>query len=373
MSVLVDLGALAPGACNHALDGLYKSIGESGPDIWAPHENPYIRELVEWFTKRGLDRNQQFQDELLHWLDGSLHLPGLVLSRPNIGGAWTPDNIEEVVAYLKSRSSFDLEDCVLLCDYLAHKYTGDEAEWLTTRAALLGRAQMHGVPEALIARVAVILPTTVAEATRLFPFSPAGKAILEYGAWNAAELVVEVGDRLRHGIKMTVMRHVMEKQTGDRLGDGKLQQELFDQFAAANRDWRRIAVTEAGEMANQGLIMSLPPGTMVRRIEQYYGACAWCKKIDGRLFKVVSPDDPNKNGETDVWVGKTNVGRSASPYKRTDEGLVQRTPSELYWVAAGTQHPHCRGQWQPMTDPGPNADLEFAAFIRTRLGQHVGV
>ena len=126
-------------------------------------------------------------------------------------------------------------------------------------------------------------------------------------------------------------------------------------------------------MAGQGFISTCPTGSMVRRMEQFRGACSWCKKIDGRLFKVVSPDDENKNGDTDIWVGKTNVGRSSSPRKQTPDGLVDRLPSELYWVAAGTQHPHCRGHWLRMSAPQPGDDPEFALWLRNLLGQKTGV
>lgn len=364
MSFLVDIGGLSPCSCNTALEGLYKAIGEDH-DIWAPHENLYIRDLVEWFTQRGLVRHDKLQAELSNWLVGRYYLPGLMLPRPAHAAwePWTAGELEAVRVYLQTMHDFSLEDSALLVDYLIQKYlpaSTEEGEHLVVKANLLGRVQAHGVPEAMVARIAVALPGTVADALRMFTYPQASKTILQYGWLHAGENIVAMGDSLRHQIKNTVLKHMAERIAGARPDEGKLQQELFDKFAVANRDWRRIALTEAGEMANQGFVASLPAGIMVRRMEQYYGACAWCKKIDGHLFRVTTPDDPNKDGDKDIWVGKTNIGRSSSPYKKTDEGLVPRTASELYWVAAGTQHPHCfidprvpvytSEGWQPIAD-----------------------
>ena len=123
-----------------------------------------------------------------------------------------------------------------------------------------------------------------------------------------------------------------------------LQGTLLDQFADLNRDWRRIAITEAGEAANQGLVATLKPGTLVKRIEQYRGACPYCKSIDGQVYTVVSPDKPDKDGDTQIWAGKNNYGRSGAARKRTPEGMVDRLPSELWWPVAGLVHPNCRGR-----------------------------
>lgn len=146
-----------------------------------------------------------------------------------------------------------------------------------------------------------------------------------------------------------------------------LQTKLLDEFATLNRDWRRIAVTEAGENANQGYVASLKPGAKVKRVEQYKGVCSWCAKIDGKVMRVVDPADPDKNGDTDIWVGKTNVGRSAAPRKRVGSLLVDREPHERYWVAAGVQHPHCRGRWVPVIEEQPGDDPDFAAWLHATL------
>lgn len=147
-----------------------------------------------------------------------------------------------------------------------------------------------------------------------------------------------------------------------------LQTKLFDEFSTLNRDWRRIAVTEAGEAQTQGYIASLPLGTKVERVEQYANACKFCKKIHGRVAEIVSPNAPDKNPETQIWAGKNNIGRSASPRKRVGNVLVPRTEEEMWQLPAGLAHPHCRGRWVPTLQDEPGDDPDFGDWLRSTLG-----
>ncbi|MNE89563.1 hypothetical protein D3C76_1574810 [compost metagenome] len=83
---------------------------------------------------------------------------------------------------------------------------------------------------------------------------------------------------------------------------------------------------------------------------------------------MVSPDAPDKDGQTQIWPGKTNVGRSASPMKRVGNVLVPREAHELYWIPAGTAHPHCRGRWVPVLADAPGDDPAFGDWLRKTLG-----
>ena len=78
---------------------------------------------------------------------------------------------------------------------------------------------------------------------------------------------------------------------------------------------------------------------------------------------MVDPANPNKDGQTQVWVGKNNIGRSGSPRKRVGDELIERTESELWWIPAGTVHPHCRGRWVVIDEPREGDDPEFAAWL----------
>ena len=121
-----------------------------------------------------------------------------------------------------------------------------------------------------------------------------------------------ISETLRHRLKTQIMAHEQQRILGATPPEEALQQNLFDTFGDMNRDWRRIAATEVGDAAGNGMIASLEPGTKVRRIEQYHGACPFCKKINGMVFTVVDPSKRDKDWDTEVWVGKTNIGRSGS-------------------------------------------------------------
>ncbi len=86
-----------------------------------------------------------------------------------------------------------------------------------------------------------------------------------------------------------------------------LRTRLLDEFAVLNRDWRRISLTESGEVVNQGFIASMKPGSKLKRIEQYANACSFCRKIDGAIVEVVEPSKPLKDPDTMVWLSKTIV------------------------------------------------------------------
>jgi hypothetical protein len=148
-----------------------------------------------------------------------------------------------------------------------------------------------------------------------------------------------------------------------------LQGKLLDDFAVLNRDWRRVALTELADNSMNGFIASLPIGAKIKRQEMYHGSCAYCKSIDGRVFTKVPSDKKEKNGETEIWVGKDNHGRSASPRKKSADGigLVARTEAEMYWVPAGPVHPHCRGSWSIIKNDMPVNDPRFAAHLAKRF------
>ncbi len=132
-------------------------------------------------------------------------------------------------------------------------------------------------------------------------------------------------------------------------------------------------MTETGECLVMGMVAAQTPGTKVKRHEAYKGACSWCKSIDGKVFTVVSEDAPAKDGETEIWVGKTNVGRSASPRMRQGGHLVERPSAEMWWPAAGLQHPHCRGGWLPLpSEKPPNVSQEFEDFAQALIAKARG-
>ena len=385
--ILVDIGHIHGPACDHALDGLYKALsGADGVafDIWAEHENPFIRAIIERFSERGLTKIQQVQADLALWLSGEHHVPNKAAVGVVHPGAvqWTQGELDLVRIYLQSipPEEMSFEDWSLVVDYMAQRYMPadalqEEAEWLATKASLLGRLQAshpHFTAE-IIGGLVDALPGTVAEAAHMFRYADVAESIMAYGKAHATEAVTGFAEGTRHRLKRAILDYQQQRLAGENVSLSTLQTRLFDEFEALNRDWRRIALTEAAEAANQGVIAALPRDSRVRRIEAYNGACPFCRKLDGLIFRVTSASDPEKDGFVDVWPGKTQMGRSASPMKRVGNQLVPRDPEERWWAAAGTQHPHCRGRWEPVQGEKPGDDPEFGAWLRKRLGQKEGM
>ncbi|MGF6641756.1 hypothetical protein [Paraburkholderia sp. MM6662-R1] len=384
-SVFLDIGALSCGCTDHALESLAKAIsGEEGdaPDIWAQHESPFVRSLIELFSSRGLLRLEKVRDELNAWLEGKHHTPGT--STPAAPAPLNPARLDAhelalVKIYLENipPAEFGAADWSLLIDYLVSRYMPfdalqTEAEWLAVRSVYMGKIQanVEKLPVVQADRLLAALPTTLPAARSTFDPPPVVQSVLDYGYARCADNVQAVTESTRHRLKRVIMAHEEQARLGARPPAQALQTQLFDEFATLNRDWRRIAVTEVGDNAGNGLIASLKPGTRVRRIEQYRGACPFCRKINGTVLTVVSPDKKDKDWDTEVWCGKSNIGRSGAKRKRVDDELVERTPAELWSIPAGTVHPHCRGIWTVLEEARPTDDPKFASWLDAHFAKH---
>lgn len=382
MALFIDIGALSEYQTDRALNTIYKAIHDHGDDdaIWNPHESVFIRRLIELFTERGLMRLDGFRDELAKWVEGERHRESERVPRP-AGDAlrWTEGEMALARLYLETLppNEFVLDDWLMLVDYLCNRYLSPtqvrtEAEWLAVRSTLMGRVQasMETITEKQADKVIAALPSTVTEAETMFDWPRVERATLQYATARGAENVQKIADDARHRMRNVIIRHHEQDALRIEGAPGtSLQSDLHDQFATLNRDWRRVAVTEAGENANQGYIASLKPGTFVKRMEHYKNACPFCRKIDGMVLEVVEPNAPNKDGWKQVWVGKNNVGRSAAPRKRVGTDLIEREPHELYWPPAGLAHPNCRGRWLPTIQDRPGDSKEFGDWLRATLGK----
>ena len=381
MPLYLDISGLCECHTDEALELFHKAASEPPDDgVWEPHPSPFVRRLIELFTQRGLTRLAGMEAELRKWLAGDMHEEGRPPPRPQ--GAmerWSRTELGLVKLYLERLppDSFTLDDWLMVIDYLAQRYLPaddlrSEAEWLATRAALMGRveAAMGDATPEQADKLLRVMPSTVAAAESTFSLGPAQRALLEYGRARCAENVVGLGD----GARRRLRRFIVDYQEAEMLGrkaetSEALQSRLLDEFGTMNRDWRRIAVTEAGENRNQGVIASLAPGARVKRIERYGGACAFCRSIDGKVMTVVAADALEKDGETQVWPGKTNVGRLAAPRRREGGRLVERAAEQRWWVPAGTVHPHCRGGWVPIEEGSRPVDPKFSAWMDEVLGR----
>lgn len=82
-------------------------------------------------------------------------------------------------------------------------------------------------------------------------------------------------------MKRLIVEHLQAQVLGQKRGQyTALASRLFDDFGVLNRDFRRIAVMEAGDITNNAFIASRPLGSKVRRREAYKGACDFCRFIN---------------------------------------------------------------------------------------------
>jgi len=375
MGLFLDLINLSERATNAGLEYIYKSVHDHD-DGDTPHESPFVRRLIELFHQRGLAYLDVVQAELLKWSTGKYHKAGEVPPPPpGMMQRWTPAEADLVRIYLRALppSEWTLQDHMMMVDYVFQRYLPSDAlvaesEWMATRSTLMGKVQANLDKPPSFSQADVILaalPNTVASAVEQFALSRIERSVLDIAATKAAEYVTNFSDDARRQMRGIIRRHAERQMLKVKGIPGRaLQTELADAFATLNRDWRRIAVTEAGNNALVGLIAGLKPGTKVKRVEQYASACIHCRRIDGRVMTVVPPDKPNKDPDTEIWVGKDNYGRSSAPRKRVGDQLVPRSPEELWWVPAGLMHPNCRGRWVQVLEAAAGDDPEFAAWLQ---------
>ena len=376
MGLFVDLIKLSAPVTDGALEFIYKAHHDHGDDgIWKPHESVLIRRLVELFTQRGLAHLDGVKNGLAAWHAGHNHHPSPTPVQPPQGMVqyWSADELALARLYLESLppALWTLDDHMLCIEYVMQAnmppgLLAQEADWLASKASMMGKVQANMAKEPTPKQADAILAASPVSGL----MGGAGQATLTFARARAAENVRALTEATRHKLRTIVTADLEQRVLGGApAGTSSLQTKLLDAFGELNRDWRRIAVTEAGEAMNQGFIASLKPGARVKRVEQYANACAFCRKIDGVVATVVAADAPNKDPLTQVWVGKNNIGRSASPRKRVGDTLVERSPEEMWQLPAGLAHPHCRGRWVLVEDaPQVGDDPDFAAQLRAILG-----
>lgn len=377
MPLLVDLGGVPDECCDGAFEELVKaqSFGEVS-HLWDRVPNRFAADHIEAVSARLEAILTQLRAMLAGILSGH---PEMLLKADAPWLRWDEARFELVRRKLWSMTpdSMTLADYEILIEWIIARYLSDdviqtEAEYLAVRAALMGKIESNlsidrRVTNPMIGHIVELLPTSFAQVPP-HVLTPLEAAMMDYGRAHAAEAIRGVAEGVRHRMATVVMQHVQAGILGQREGTTKhLQTALFDQFSNQNRDMRRVAVTETGEIGCQAYVMNMPTGSRVKRIESYRGACDFCRSINGKEFEVVAADSLHKDGSSQIWVGKTNVGRSASPMKREGDRLVERPDDERWWAASGLMHPNCRGAWVPVTDRPPEVSEQFAAWLQSML------
>jgi hypothetical protein len=134
-------------------------------------------------------------------------------------------------------------------------------------------------------------------------------------------------------------------------------------FGYLNRDWRRVALTETAMSAASGKL------AQVAGMEGWEAiwtgtpnACPFCSRMYGRSFKIVSADKEPKDGDKEVWPGKSNIGRSVSLF--TKDGR-KREKGELWWPCIPA-HPNCCCSWSIRKTVTPESATPWQIELRKK-------
>lgn len=378
MPLLLDLENLTCCQTDSALEFLWKALSEERDDaIWLPHQDPWIAEIVERFTQDALEMTDSVSADARRVLGALMKAPPSLFAKAESWTRWSSEHAAEIARQIDAipPAARTLDDWMLVVDLIIHRWMPDGrlrdmGEYLAVRAQLAGivRARMgQSIPDDRAARIASILPSRIRDVDPAV-ITERQAFTIRVAVADACTFVREVADKVRNKMRQIVSRWVKRITLGDAGAvPDKLKQELLDAFGPLNRDWRRIAVTETGNATLEGFIAALEPGTRVRRMEAYTDPCDFCASIRGRVLTVVAPDKEPKDWDTEVWVGKNNIGRSASPRKRIGSILVPREPEEMWSIPAGTVHPHCRGSWVVETGKPAAVSKEFDDWARGLL------
>lgn len=319
----VDISALPPGETDRALEALHKALSGRPEKIWQPSGLPRLAvaeaEVYEVFAGR-LGRAYNAIAVELGATDRAEHAGASMFLKADAPGkatAWT---------------STDIDDWMRLVDRVVEQYVlgagGNEVEAALVRAYLAGRVREAAAQSAV---------RTVAAAVKAHGLNDRDRWVLEHVRARGATQVRGVAESVRAGIRSTLIDAHMARTPSPAVA-----RTLREKFGEANKDWRRIAITEAAEAHNQGFLASVKVGTRVKR-QEARDACSFCRSIHGKTYEVVSPDAESKDWDTQVWVGKTNVERSRHRHRKIEGGGVDlREDSEL-WKPCAVVHPHCRG------------------------------
>jgi hypothetical protein len=184
------------------------------------------------------------------------------------------------------------------------------------------------------------LPVTVEAARAAHGLSPADERAIEYSRQQSARYITDMAERMKAAVREQITRAVAAREP-----PRQLAQTLFQQFSEANRDWRRIALTEAACAVANGYLSAIGPEEWVVGSSSV-NCCDWCREhIQARAFRVLpeAPGEPTEEQSSSfVWVAKTNIGRSR--YSLRLDG-TKREPAEL-WHPCIPAHPHCRCRWR---------------------------
>lgn len=163
------------------------------------------------------------------------------------------------------------------------------------------------------------------------PLSKQEKARYQVCEDTAAQLVQQVDNDIRNGIKETLLTGIRERKS-----KAQVSQDLFDKFGSINRSWKRIADTEIVNISNLASILE-EVHTADEREKVYFkrhemaGCCKKCEQANGKIAlwshtPLTSDEIEDPFATVAIWDSKKPDSKSGA-------------------LVPGAIHPHCRGFW----------------------------
>lgn len=221
-SLIVDIGPLSCCGSDHVLEFMSKALHDDDHDIWRPHESPHVRDLIETWTKNGIERLGNIRDEFMRRVGVTLRKPPTEpVPKPKLyAGRWNAEEMESVKLYLESlpEEAFALDDWMMVVDYLIQKYLPldvmmNEAKLQVMRASMMGRVQAHmpdmSAKDAI--KLAMELPLSVVALEWEFGMTAAQRAAIEFGQARCCQYVTNVTESVRDK-----MKHIQRISFADR-------------------------------------------------------------------------------------------------------------------------------------------------------------
>lgn len=329
-------------------------------NIWCDHTDPILNPLERaWWL---LGRDSIYKSHLE--VHNQLGLPALdnkalyEAHRVTVAKAVNWNGAASRFAKLtKQKSGFSHNDLQTIAtatvdNWYKNSFVEDRARARAVRTWLAGHLLNN--PRTEIPSAAA--PIDWQNAAHMFKLRDRDAEAVQEAEQNAAQHVQNMREQSKAALREVITEGIEEHEHPEQTAS-----ELLNRFGKLNRDWRRIAITETNGAYHGGMLGALVGKTVVWVAAG--DACPHCKQYHNHEFAVVARDASNKNWDTELWPGKTNVGRSFYQYtrdgrRRTDNELAKPTIS---------MHPHCRCRVRPTLSVPQNMNSDVRKYIQKKL------
>ncbi len=232
----------------------------------------------------------------------------------------------------------------------------EEARTVLVRAFIVGELLAFSDLQRTVFRADISrLPKAVIDAVQEYNLTLYEAQALNRVVERGANYLTSTTESTIQQVKQAVFEAIAQNQGRKGIEDRML--EMTEDTGELVRDWQRVSVTETNIAFTDGYIASMSEGDFVIGFSMP-DACSSCiRDINGKIYRV-RKDAPSGDDESaewkwnnEVWVGKSNVGRSSSPRKRIvkelgnrEDNLVGRSDDEISKPTI-PYHPRCRCRW----------------------------